>query len=266
MRDVYGVGRISPAASLFGVVGRPVMHSRSPALHNAAFKHEGIDAVYAPLEARDFVDFNDFARLFDVRGASVTMPFKGDAFAGASAADEAAEGTRAANTLKRSGQGWTAANTDAAGFLAPLAGQTLRGVNAAVIGVGGAARSVRYALESAGARVTLLGRDEIDRASEPWDLLVHATPVGTASSESVLAGRPVRARIVYDLVYNPRDTQLLQEARAAGARTIGGMPMLVAQACRQFEFWFGRPAPVDAYERAAAALTTYETDDIRRVR
>lgn len=268
MREVYGVGRVSAGAALFGVTGRPVMHSKSPALHNAVFRHEGIDAVYVPFEAHDFDDFDAFARMFGVQGASVTAPFKGDAFAAAAQTDAAATGTRAANTLKRGPDGWTASNTDAAGFLAPLADVPLRGMTTAVIGVGGAARSVRHALDRAGARVTLLGREDLDRASEPWDLLVHATPVGTAPqvSDSVMAGRPIRARVVYDLVYNPIDTQLLRDARAAGARTIGGMPMLVAQACRQFEFWFGRPAPADVYERAAGALTTYETDDIRRVR
>ncbi|MEX2273490.1 MAG: type I 3-dehydroquinate dehydratase [Vicinamibacterales bacterium] len=268
LRDIYGIGRVSADAALFGVVGRPVMHSRSPLLHNAAFRHEGLDAVYAPLEAHDFADFNAFARAFGVKGASVTAPFKGDACASAAASDAAAKETQAANTLRRTARGWTAANTDGEGFLAPLAGVELCGIRAAVIGLGGAARSVRHALTASGAHVTLLGRDDLDRASEPWDLLVNATPVGTAPAvdESVLAGRSIRARIVYDLVYNPTDTQLLKDARASGARTIGGMPMLVAQACRQFEFWFGRPAPVEAYQRAAQALTAYETDDIRRVR
>ena len=268
MREVYRVGQLSPQAALFGVTGHPVMHSKSPALHNAAFRFAEMEAVYVPFEAADFDDFNTFARLFGVQGASVTAPFKGEAFTAAQSADAAATETRAANTLKRTPKGWIAANTDSAGFLAPLADVTLRGLNTAVIGVGGAARSVRHALTSAGANVTLLGREALDRASEPWDLLVNATPVGTspAVDESVLAGRPIRARIVYDLVYNPSDTRLLQDARAAGARTIGGMPMLVAQACRQFEFWFGQPAPLEAYERAARALTPYETDDIRRVR
>ncbi|MDQ3169808.1 MAG: hypothetical protein M3Q55_06695, partial [Acidobacteriota bacterium] len=127
---------------------------------------------------------------------------------------------------------------------------------------------VAHALTAAGARVTLLGRDDMDRASEPWDLLVNATPVGTAPeiAKSVMAGRDIRARRVYDLVYNPSETHLLRDAAATGAVTIGGLPMLVAQACRQFEFWFDRPAPVEAYRAAAERLHSHETDDIRRVR
>jgi shikimate 5-dehydrogenase len=81
-----------------------------------------------------------------------------------------------------------------------------------------------------------------------------------------MAGRAIRARRVYDLVYNPRETQLLRDARAAGADAIGGLAMLVAQASRQFELWFDRPAPVEAYQAAAERLHHHETDDIRRVR
>lgn len=267
-RDLFGIGRLGAAAALYGVVGNPVTHSQSPALHNAAFRHEGIDAVYAPFEPADFDDFADFAREFRVQGVSVTSPFKGDAFAAAAAADDAAAATRAANTLKRTPGGWAAANTDPAGFLAPLDVASLQGLRAGVIGRGGASRGVSYALRRAGADVTIIGRDDLDRASDHWDLLVHATPVGTSPDvdASVMEGRAIRARLVYDLVYNPRETRLLRDARAAGARVIGGLDMLVAQACRQFEFWFDRPAPVDVYRAAAERLHHHETDDLRRVR
>lgn len=268
LRETYGVGRSPAAARLFGVVGRPVMHSHSPALHNAAFRHAGIDAVYAPFEAVDFDDFLIFASAFGVQGASVTAPFKADALAAARHADAAATAIGAANTLERNQDDWSAFNTDAAGFLAPLAGIGLRGMNAAVIGKGGASRAVHHALTGAGARVTVIGRDDLDRASEPWDLLVNATPVGASpdTESSVMGARAIRAAIVYDLVYNPRETQLLKDAARAGARVIGGMEMLVEQACRQFEIWFDRPAPRDAYAAAAEATRTHETDDVRRIR
>jgi 3-dehydroquinate dehydratase / shikimate dehydrogenase len=268
LRDVYGVGQVTRRAALFGVAGRPVMHSKSPVLHNAAFRHAGLDAVYVPLEAADFDDFLAFASAFDLQGASVTAPFKGDALAAAARADAAARATGAANTLKRTAGGWYAANTDPAGFLAPLAGVDLRGASAAVIGRGGASRGVQHALAEAGARVTAIGRDDLDRASDPWDLLVHATPVGTAPdvAASVMAERPIRARMVYDLVYNPAETRLMADAARSGARVIGGLPMLVAQAVQQYELWFDGPAPREAYQRAAEALRTYEANDIRRVR
>lgn len=268
LRATFGVGRASDRAHLFGVAGNPVMHSHSPALHNAAFRAEGIDAIYAPLQPADFDDFLAFAEAFDVKGASVTAPFKSDALRLASAASETARATGAANTLKRTTGGWFASNTDVEGFLAPLESMPLDELDAAIIGKGGAARAVQHALAAAGARVTVLGRADLERASEAWDLLVNATPVGTApdTGQSVMDGRPIRAGIVYDLVYNPRPTRLMQDAERAGARVIGGLPMLVAQARRQFEIWFNRPAPAGVYEAAAEALNTHEADDIRRVR
>ena len=268
LREVYGVGSARTGAALYGVAGRPVMHSKSPALHNAAFRAAGINALYAPLEAADFDDFLRFAGAFDLAGASVTAPYKADALAASATVDASAAVTGAANTLAPAAAGWHASNTDIDGFLAPLAGVTLEGIEAAVIGKGGASRAVQHALGRAGARVTVLGRGDLDRASGAWDLLVNATPIGTAPGvdASVMAGRPIRARLVYDLVYNPGETQLMRDARRAGSRVIGGMPMLVAQACRQFEIWFGTPAPREAYVRAAAAITAYEADDVRRIR
>lgn len=267
-RDLFAVGRLSAGAALFGVVGRPVAHSLSPVLHNAVFRDEGIDAVYAAFEPVDFADFLEFASVFDVAGASVTAPFKADALAASVSSDDAAAVTGAANTLRRTADGWAAANTDVEGFLAPLAGRPLAGVRAAVIGRGGASRAATHALRREGADVTVFARGGLDRASEAWDILVNATPVGTApdAGASVMAGRPIRARIAYDLVYNPRETRFLRDARAAGAEAIGGLDMLVAQAGRQFEFWFGRSAPDGVYRAAAERLHPHETDHLRRVR
>lgn len=268
MRAVYGVGRAQAPSALYGVVGKPIAHSFSPRLHNAAFQAAGVDARYLPFEAESFDDFLTFARAFAVRGVSVTAPFKGDALAVSVSVDEDARLTGAANTLLAGPDGWVAANTDIAGFLAPLGHLDLNGMRTAVIGRGGAARAAARALENAGASVTFIARADISRAEEPWDLLVNATPVGTAPDvdASVMAGRAIRARRVYDLVYNPVRTRLLEDAGAAGAEIIGGMAMLVAQACRQFECWFGRSAPVEAYRAAAVKLASHETDDVRRVR
>lgn len=268
LRDVFGVGRVSERAPLYGVVGCPVMHSKSPALHNAAFRAAGIDAVYAPFAAADFGDFLAFAEALGVRGASVTAPFKADALAASSTASDVATATGAVNTLVRAGDEWTGGNTDVAGFLETLPPEGVAGMRAAVIGRGGASRAVQEALRLAGAETTVIGRDDLDRASEPWDLLINATPVGTAPdvSASVMAGRPIRARRVFDLVYNPRETRLMADAASAGAQVTGGLPMLVAQAVQQFELWFDRPAPRDAYTQAAAEVMTYETDDVRRIR
>jgi 3-dehydroquinate dehydratase/shikimate dehydrogenase len=264
--------QITSGWRLYGVVGRPIAHSVSPAMHNAAFAAAGIEAVYLPLAARDFEDFDRFARAVGLAGASVTAPFKLEALRSAATAEDAAARVGAANTLARRPDGdWDARNTDVAGFLAPLAGEALHGCRAVVLGAGGSARSVIEGLLSRGARVAVSARradaaarlaDEWRVAAGPfppepgaWDLLVNTTPVGTwpAVDASPIPDAAVRGPLVYDLVYNPGDTALMRAARANGARVIGGLEMLVAQAAGQFEWWTGQAPPVDAMRRAAAA-------------
>jgi 3-dehydroquinate dehydratase/shikimate dehydrogenase len=167
-------------------------------------------------------------------------------------------------------RGWQAANTDVAGFLTPLEqafGLPLTGVRASVIGGGGSARAVVVALLSVGARVTVhtrrreqaeevtealgnpadagLYRPEIGEWPIPagWDLLVNCTPLGgpTMREESPLPNGPFGGRLVYDLTYGAGESRLIREAREAGCATLDGLPMLVAQAGRQFEWWTGRP-------------------------
>jgi 3-dehydroquinate dehydratase/shikimate dehydrogenase len=265
-----GFRRVNTSTAIFGVAGRPVMHSLSPAMHNAAFEASGIDSVYLPLAAADFDDFLAFADALGVQGASVTAPFKLAAFACASETDENGRRVGAVNTLKRCSAGWAARNTDGAGFLEPLAGtRDVRGLRVTVMGAGGAARSVAYALDGAGARVSIAARNrsravDVARithasvadwppAAGSWDVLVNATPVGTWPDVQAtpLPQGPLTGSLVYDLVYNPIETRLLADARAAGCDTLGGLEMLVAQAARQFEWWTGRSAPTGAMRDAA---------------
>ena len=257
MRGEFSFARLSDATRLYGVVGRPIVHSLSPVMHNAAFRSIGSDSVYVPLAAADFDDFLTFADGFDVDGASVTAPFKLAAVECANEADVMSQRVQSANTLKRVDGRWHAANTDVAGFLAPLKDAPMRNLRATILGAGGAARSVSLALASVGATVTIAAR-RLDRAQfvaartgatavewppapQSWDMLINATPLGTAPdiADSPLPGGPFSGHLVYDLVYNPSETRLLREARAAGCRTIGGLAMLVGQAQRQFEWWTG---------------------------
>lgn len=273
---------VGPQTAVYGVVGNNVMHSLSPAMHNAAFAAAGIDAVYVPFHPADFDDFLAFADAVGVAGASVTIPFKLDALRAASSADELTLAVGAANTLRRlpaeagshmdswlppSGgrsSGWEALNTDVDGFLDPLErayGPSLRGARVSTLGAGGSARAVIVALVSRGARVTLHARREAQAhevatslgatvgewppAADSWDVLVNCTPLGGAHARdaSPLPGGPFTGKLVYDLTYGPGESALLREARAAGCGTLDGLPMLVAQAERQFEWWTGtRPA------------------------
>jgi 3-dehydroquinate dehydratase/shikimate dehydrogenase len=261
---------VSENTALYGVVGRPIMHSLSPLMHNAAFRALSIDAVYLPLAASDFDDFLEFADAVSLAGASVTAPFKLDAFDRADDRDAISQRIRSANTLRRQGGRWEACNTDVAGFLAPFgADPDLRGKRATVLGAGGAARAAVVALMSMGVEVSIAARRHEQAATladafgcavaawppraGSWDMLINATPVGTAPAvhESPLPAGPFTGKLVYDLVYNPLDTQLLRDAKAAGCRTISGIDMLVAQAQRQFEWWTGRSPSADVMRQAA---------------
>ena len=270
MREEFRFGGIGPDAALYGLVANPVGHSVSPAMHNAAFRTAGIDAVYVPLQARDASDLFAFAEPFRLAGASVTVPFKVDVLPFC-APDPVAAAVGAVNTLRRSAAGWEGFNTDVAGLLAPLAGRLdTSGLRATVLGAGGAARAAAVALRRAGARVTISARREararavaeatgVDAAPLPpapgsWDLLVNATAAGMHPDVdgTPLPGARFDGRLVYDLVYNPPETRLLREARAAGCDTLGGLDMLVAQALEQFRLWTGRTVD-PAVMRAAAA-------------
>ena len=267
--------REAAGATFYGVVGNNVAHSISPAMHNAALAAAGTAAVYVPVPAADFADFRTFASAIGLAGASVTIPFKIDALGAASSADDRARGIGAANTLDCRSEGWRATNTDADGFLEPLVSvdpEPLRGALVSVLGAGGAARAVVYALRAAGARVTVHARRapasralaeafEVSAGLWPpdagsWDVLVNTTPLGGAAApeESPLPGGPFDGRLVYDLTYRRGSSPLLRAARAAGCRVLDGLPMLVAQAERQFEWWVGR-RPQPGVMRAATEMS-----------
>ncbi|MDA1183266.1 MAG: type I 3-dehydroquinate dehydratase [Acidobacteria bacterium] len=268
--------------AVYGVVGNNVMHSVSPAMHNAAFAAAGRDAVYVPLCAADFADFLAFAEALDLAGASVTIPFKRDALDASIASDALARRVGAANTVRRVPDGWEATNTDLAGFLEPLeaawgadllgqaatgpAGKTgptgKMGIRVSVLGAGGVSRAVVVALKSRGACVTVHARraaqaqalaESLDASVGPWppdagswDVLVNCTPLGSASApdSSPMAGEALDGRFVYDLTYQRGESPLMRDARQAGLSALDGRPMLVAQAERQFEWWTGmRPGP-----------------------
>jgi 3-dehydroquinate dehydratase/shikimate dehydrogenase len=272
----FGFRRITAATQIYGVVGVPLTHSMSPAMHNAAFRAAHLDAVYLPLEAADVDDFERAATAFEVRGVSVTIPHKAAFFdrllacGGVDALDPLSRAAGAVNTLRLRDGRWQGCNTDVAGFLAPLAGRmTLAGARAAVLGAGGAARAVAVALKSAAAQTTLYARNmsrarEVARlagvSAQPfppargsWDLLVNATPAGMypAVDDTPWPNAEFDGDLVYDLIYNPLETRLLREAAAAGCITIGGLAMLVAQAQEQAEWWTGIRPPAQLLREAA---------------
>jgi len=266
----FRVRETTGATEIYAVTGRPLEHSASPAMHNAAFQAVGRDAVYVPLQAVSVHDARLVADALGICGMSVTAPFK----RGWDVAldDEASRALGTINTLKRQEGQWLGRNVDGDGFLDALDGRgiQLSGARVLVMGAGGAARAVGRALVCRAAIVAICARQPavgaelasaIGATTAPWpaagvwDLIVNATPVGTWPDQeaNVLAGASARGAVVYDLVYNPEDTALLRASRATGAQVIGGLEMLAGQAARQFAWWTGQAPPEGLMTAAARA-------------
>jgi 3-dehydroquinate dehydratase/shikimate dehydrogenase len=271
---VYRYHRQGPRTRLFGIIGNPILHSRSPHIHNAGYAKLGLDAVYAPFHADSVEAFLPIMRKLDIKGVSVTVPFKEEAAAFCAYMEEAVRATGACNTILAREDGLYGYNTDAEGFLAPLRTAVpsgLSGLRATVIGAGGAARSAVYALAKEGALVLVLNRtperaqrlvldirgelalppdrlrwagDEADTGPEEYPgLIVNATTMGMHPWQDLdpFALRVFRGNeIVYDIVYSPKETVFLKRAAAAGCKIIYGEQMLRAQARRQFYLFTGK--------------------------
>jgi shikimate dehydrogenase len=246
-------------------------------MHNAGFAALGLNAVYVPVESRDIDDFREFAALAGIRGASVTIPFKRDVMPLVDEIAPTAAAAGAVNTIAIRDGRWIGMNTDADGFLEPLRSRlpNLSGVRAVILGAGGAARGVGLALRREGAHVAISARRP-DAAgtvahaigaevaawppsSGSWDLLVNATPVGSAAAPGLPFAGPLDGRLVYDLVYDPDPTDLMRAAEQSGCPAIGGLEMLVAQAERQFEIWTGQRPPAGLFMETAACTRKNRT-------
>jgi shikimate dehydrogenase len=262
---------------LAGVLGFPVAHSRSPDMHNAAFRALGLDWRYVklPVPPPLFAETVRALPRSGFRGANVTIPHKHAALALADERTPSADAIGAANTLTFHDHGSIEAhNTDAPGFIAAVGEDDARGLNALVLGAGGAARAVVWALREAGAaEVTVWNRtperaaalaDELDATAilrpATCDLLVNATSVGleprldeAATLTALQLDQLDPPRIVVDLVYADEPTPLLQWARRGGSRTVDGLEVLVRQGALSFEGWTGLEAPVDAMRAAAVS-------------
>jgi 3-dehydroquinate dehydratase/shikimate dehydrogenase len=280
--EEYRFRELTPSTGIFGITGSPVAYSVSPAMHNAAFRSTARDAVYLPLPAADFDDFEHFARSVGLQGASVTIPFKVALLERVDEASASAKHVGAVNTVRLCDGRWIGLNTDVDGFLDPLdrRGIDLHGLRASVLGAGGSARAVVIALASRGAEVTVHARrrergDAVAAlgagrsgawppAPGAWDVLVNCTPIGMYPriDETPVVPEALTGRVVYDLVYNPLDTRLLQDARAAGCRTIEGLDMLVAQAEEEFRCWTGERPPAGVMRDAAVRrLAEFGSDE-----
>ena len=269
------------------LLGHPVEHSRSPHLHNAAFRAQGVNAVYVatPVRPDALAAGVEGLRALQFLGANVTVPHKEAVRPLMDEVSERAAAVGAVNTIVRDGDALRGDNTDVAGFLTPLVeavGDALEGAPMLVFGAGGAARAVVYGLldRYGPSRLTLVARrpeqaealaadlegydptdalrtttfDAAASAVRASRLLVNATPLGMAPETDATpwpdAGDLGPSHVAYDLVYTPEETRFLRAAAEKGATTIGGLAMLVEQAAAAYRQWTGRAMPTDAVYEA----------------
>jgi shikimate dehydrogenase len=271
---------INAHTQLCCVIGNPVEHSLSPAIHNAAFQKLGLNFVYLAFQVEAIGDaVKGLRALGNFRGASVTIPHKVAAVPFLDMVEPTARHIGAINTIVATGGALTGYNTDATGALRALreGAVALKGRHVIMLGSGGAARAIAFALgaETGIDRLTILGIDVRERIALARDLqsntemtvqelpldegalrtvlpdthvLIHCTPMGmwpNVHETSVPATLLHPGLTVMDIVYNPRDTKLLKDAKAAGCRTIPGLEMFFHQAAAQFELWTNQAAPAD---------------------
>lgn len=271
---------------LCAVIGHPVGHSLSPAMHNAAFRAVGLNYVYLAFDVERLADFAAGMRaMAGFRGASVTIPHKVEIIPHLDEVDAQASRVGSVNTILRLDDGRLfGATTDGRGTLRAFseAGVSLSGRRVLFLGTGGAVRAVAFAMaeEAVPERITILGRtrahverlvsdlrhsarvlveggpldDGVGAAVERHDVICQGTPVGMyphGTGETLVPRAALRAgQVVFDMVYRPQRTRLIEDALDAGCQCILGLEMLLYQAALQFEMWTGHAAPVPVMRAA----------------
>ncbi len=270
LRARYRAPKLNARTRVYGVIGQPILHSLSPPMHNAAFVHARLNAVYLPFEVANVKDFLACLKAYRLAGFSVTAPHKQAILRHLDEIDPLAEMIGAVNTVVVGRNGRLSGfNTDYVGVLRTLQRYIhLERSQVLLVGAGGSARACAFALATAGAFVCVtsrragraralaraVGGEAVPRqtlARRRFDAIVNCTPVGQAPypNATPLAARELNTRVLFDLVYNPPQTRLLREARRRGVRTVPGWQMLVEQGAAQFEIWTERRAPLQVMRR-----------------
>lgn len=280
MREVYHYDQIDLDTDVYGVIADPVGHSLSPVIHNAAFQALGMNKVYVPFRVRaeDLEDFLSYNRQLSVKGLSVTIPHKEAVLPYLERTDAAVDHIGAANTIVYDGFDKSGHNTDHEAAVDSIVKGLRRGEeldlftgrNALVLGAGGVARAVVYALQSRGVTVVIASRTlkraeqlakEFRSRAVPWharhsiscDILVNCTPVGmhpNVNNCPIQEDYLSRSMIVFDMVYNPEQTLLIKQAREKECLVVTGVDMFIRQAAYQFELFTGQEAPEDVIRQA----------------
>jgi shikimate dehydrogenase len=266
------------ATRVAGIIGDPVSHSRSPAIHNAAFAALDLDWVFVafPVPPGGAARALDAVRALGIAGLSVTMPHKSDAAVACDELTDTAAALGAVNTVVARGPALVGDSTDGEGLVRSLhdEGIDASGRRVVVLGAGGAARAIVEALGRHGASVTVAARrvaaaeaaaslatgatavsmDTVGDVVAASEVVVNATPLGMHGERPPFAADALAAcRLVVDTVYHPEETPLLTEARARDVPAVNGLGMLVHQAALAFEAFTGEPAPLDVMRAAAGS-------------
>ena len=257
---------IDQHTELYCVIGSPVGHSLSPAMHNAAFSALHLNALYMAFEVKDLAGCLNGVRAFGIRGVSVTIPHKSSVIPFLDQVDQCALDIGSVNTIVNRNNKLKGYNTDALGAYAALKKVIdPSGKDCIIIGAGGAARAIGYILRNKGCKIIITNRskgrgedlsgflncdfiplEEIgDRGS---DILINTTPVGMYPKVNDIPATKAllkKGMCCMDIVYNPLETRLLRTAKSLGCRTVNGLGMFVYQGAEQFRIWTGLEPPVD---------------------
>lgn len=253
------------------IIGNPVVHSLSPAMHNAAYKTLELNFCYQAFRVDDIKNAISGIRALGIRGASVTVPHKINVMQYLDEIDETAKSIGAVNTIVNNNGKLIGYNTDSFGAMQALEEKiSLKNKKVVLIGAGGAAHAIGFGLKTKGANILILNRDiekakalankvgadfgNLLRLSEikNSNILIHATPTGMSPDidKSLIPNEYLNKNLsVFDIVYNPKETKLLQDAKLMGCTIIYGYKMLLYQAVSQFQLFTGKKAPVNIMEK-----------------
>ncbi|PYV59914.1 MAG: shikimate dehydrogenase [Acidobacteria bacterium] len=263
LRSIYRIDQVDAATKVYGVAGDPIEHSLSPAIMNAALRRENVNGVFLALHAKSLKDLLACVKEIPIHGLAITMPHKQAILPHLDNTDPFTTKIGACNTIVRSADGKLYGfNTDTSGVVRPLEQRIgLQNAKILVLGAGGAARAAVFGLKDRGAQVFILNRHtekgkklarqakartmkRLDLKKLDFDVIINATSVGMGNTrESPLSADEIKAKYVFDMVYDPAETLLLKLAKERGCEVIAGSEMFVHQAARQFEIWTGKPAP-----------------------
>ena len=280
LSNVYHFKETNRETKLYGIIGNPVSHSMSPAIHNAAFKEKRLNNIYVPLKVADIDTFMREYRKIDFHGFSVTIPHKESVLPFLDNIDDTAGKIGAINTIVNQNGKLIGYNTDCMAAVMGLecslteTDETLNNKKISIIGAGGAARAIAFGLKEKGCNITIFNRtikraeklshdvqcrfenfEEIHKLDS--DILINTTPIGmfpnidqTPIPKKILK----EGMVVFDAVYNPTETRLLREAKEKRCHTVNGLSMFINQAAEQFRLWTNIDPPIELMSKVVKEM------------